>query len=464
MGQKLSRGGVNEAWLRPSGMYPTSDVNLKKLRRLILKGKLAPCYPAQEEEPKLNDEALDECPICFQYYPSINRSRCCGKGICTECFLQVKAPVGSSTTYCPFCKSASYAVEYRGPRSASERRQERAEEQRVIEMRIRTEQGPEPPPPEADRPSAPPEGLIVVGGGAPSETETEDLMLQEALALSAREYEEEQQRRRSDGRAGGAESPDGASSIMDEIIAMMGLRDADAQRCGQSDPGSLLDDVVAMMLANGPAAGEEAGARAAEGRHDTRALEAYLLPQEEGQLPEQEVVVGVVLTGGPDPPPHGLWPPAGENQRRIVGGSGGGGSGGGGLDHAEVELEEVLDPRAGRGLPDSLIQDAVRRGDLAVLARLEGDDSRVIQRVRVSDQVEQWSRPHAAASGRFLDDERVEEAVARGDAEARTRTTTDGPRRGAVQDAIDDADARWRAVLEAQDAALRRLYSGGCPS
>lgn len=33
---------------------------------------------------------LEECPICFLYYPVLNTSLCCQKRVCTECFLQVK--------------------------------------------------------------------------------------------------------------------------------------------------------------------------------------------------------------------------------------------------------------------------------------------------------------------------------------------------------------------------------------
>lgn len=52
MGLKLSRAApVEERWLRPTGLYPDADVDLKKLRRLILDRKLAPCYEGLDEEP-----------------------------------------------------------------------------------------------------------------------------------------------------------------------------------------------------------------------------------------------------------------------------------------------------------------------------------------------------------------------------------------------------------------------------
>ncbi|CAI5497604.1 unnamed protein product [Closterium sp. Naga37s-1] len=41
--------------------------------------RLAPRY-AERDEPSGD---LDECPICFLYYPSLNTSRCCKKRLCT---------------------------------------------------------------------------------------------------------------------------------------------------------------------------------------------------------------------------------------------------------------------------------------------------------------------------------------------------------------------------------------------
>uniref|UniRef100_A0A0E0Q0Z0 RING-type domain-containing protein n=1 Tax=Oryza rufipogon TaxID=4529 RepID=A0A0E0Q0Z0_ORYRU len=62
-----------------------SDVDSGRLRRLIRSGDLAPCFDAAEDDAGLDED----CPICFYFYPSLNRSKCCGKGICTECFLQL---------------------------------------------------------------------------------------------------------------------------------------------------------------------------------------------------------------------------------------------------------------------------------------------------------------------------------------------------------------------------------------
>ncbi|XP_022854031.1 uncharacterized protein LOC111375438 isoform X3 [Olea europaea var. sylvestris] len=62
------------------------------------------------------------------------------KGICTECFLQMKTPNSTRPTQCPFCKTSNYAVEYRGVKTKEEKGLEQIEEQRVIEAKIRMRQ------------------------------------------------------------------------------------------------------------------------------------------------------------------------------------------------------------------------------------------------------------------------------------------------------------------------------------
>ncbi|KAI8011009.1 E3 ubiquitin-protein ligase DA2 [Camellia lanceoleosa] len=127
---------VDEKYTRPQRLYQHRDVDHKKLRKLILDSKLAPCYPGDEE----CGFDLEECPICFLCYPNLNRSRCCTKGICTECFLQMKTLNSTRPTQCPFCKTLNYAVEYRGVKTKEEKGIEQIEEQRVIEAKIRMRQ------------------------------------------------------------------------------------------------------------------------------------------------------------------------------------------------------------------------------------------------------------------------------------------------------------------------------------
>ncbi|KAK1325763.1 hypothetical protein QJS10_CPA01g01829 [Acorus calamus] len=63
MGNKLvkKRQMVEDKYTRPQGLYQHKDVDHKKLRKLILDSKLAPCFPG-DEECALD---LEECPICF---------------------------------------------------------------------------------------------------------------------------------------------------------------------------------------------------------------------------------------------------------------------------------------------------------------------------------------------------------------------------------------------------------------
>lgn len=113
------RARIPDTLCHPSGLYgSTSDkVDQKRLKRLIVEGKLAPFFPGRDDpapqgappeqrtlvrkllkqkgQPVPSSSAepmpLEECPICFLYYPLMNTSRCCGKRVCTDCFLQVCA-------------------------------------------------------------------------------------------------------------------------------------------------------------------------------------------------------------------------------------------------------------------------------------------------------------------------------------------------------------------------------------
>ncbi|MCL7035309.1 hypothetical protein MKW94_017850 [Papaver nudicaule] len=143
MGNKICssrRNMVEERFTRPQRLIgQPSYVDYKKLRKLILNEKLAPCFDGIEDisDDNSNSDDLEECPICFFLYPSLNRSRCCMKGICTECFLQMKPSPVTQLTQCPFCKCSSYTVEYRGARTKEEKCIEQAQEQKVMEAKIR---------------------------------------------------------------------------------------------------------------------------------------------------------------------------------------------------------------------------------------------------------------------------------------------------------------------------------------
>ncbi|KAF9088686.1 SNF1-interacting protein [Mortierella sp. AD031] len=71
--------------------------------------------PDSEREMRRLYQGAIECPICFLYYPrNINRTRCCDKPMCTECFVQLKrlesAPTESPA--CPYCVEPHFGVIY----------------------------------------------------------------------------------------------------------------------------------------------------------------------------------------------------------------------------------------------------------------------------------------------------------------------------------------------------------------
>ena len=106
------------------------------LKRMIVDRKLAPFYRGDDDDS--GDK--EECPICMLNFPGgLNRSNCCQKGICSECYVQV-VPRASKAASCPFCKAAGYTTSYRGPMNAVERERIQREEQRVIEMQIQVSQ------------------------------------------------------------------------------------------------------------------------------------------------------------------------------------------------------------------------------------------------------------------------------------------------------------------------------------
>jgi len=121
----------------PTGLYgELRNWDLKVIRRLILNKKLAPLYVGEEKE---ESPELEECPICFLFYPGgLNRSTCCKKGICTECLLQIKSP--NVLTNCPFCNRSGYSSTFSGPLSKEEREKLAEEQQKVIELKIRMRQ------------------------------------------------------------------------------------------------------------------------------------------------------------------------------------------------------------------------------------------------------------------------------------------------------------------------------------
>eukprot|EP00736_Rhodelphis_marinus_P010564 Rmarinus@m.23398 len=140
MGNSLKKDSrARDLPVKPTGLYQHCEWEQKTVKRLIFDRKLAPRYSGCETPE--NDE-FEECPICFLHYPGgLNRTKCCRKGICTECHLQIKKP-SVRHTVCPFCNARAYGVTFKGPLSAEEKERDKMEEQKVIaaEGRVRDEE------------------------------------------------------------------------------------------------------------------------------------------------------------------------------------------------------------------------------------------------------------------------------------------------------------------------------------
>lgn len=130
---------VDGGYVVSQGVYsaaPTYDKQV--VRELIVQRRLAPFFPAVDEE-----EDASECPICFLCFPTqLNRSRCCLQPICTECFVQIQRvdpthsmPPSSQPAMCPFCVAPEFGVVYDPPQTsdASARPQQKQEAEEAIE-------------------------------------------------------------------------------------------------------------------------------------------------------------------------------------------------------------------------------------------------------------------------------------------------------------------------------------------
>lgn len=104
----MGQGSSASASLPPRKMYPSKRYlwNDAALARAISAGFLAP----------LGDSTADpapgrgECQICYRFYTRINRTKCCGEHICTECVSVIAAPPPEKSV-CPFCRREHVSVE-----------------------------------------------------------------------------------------------------------------------------------------------------------------------------------------------------------------------------------------------------------------------------------------------------------------------------------------------------------------
>mmetsp|Transcript_17276 Transcript_17276/g.25695 ORF Transcript_17276/g.25695 Transcript_17276/m.25695 type:complete len:258 (-) Transcript_17276:123-896(-) len=120
MGQLLNSRTVESRHCTPiNDLYPTCPWDAKVLKKTIVDKQLAPIFKGEQDAGK----GLEECPICFLWYPGgLNRVKCCKQSICTECFTQIKKPAAS--VMCPFCTQEGFDVSFRGPKTDEELREE----------------------------------------------------------------------------------------------------------------------------------------------------------------------------------------------------------------------------------------------------------------------------------------------------------------------------------------------------
>ena len=57
---------VDPKYTMPCGLYVHKSIDMSRLRKLILAGRLAPCYTGLEE---CADGTMEECPICMLVRP-----------------------------------------------------------------------------------------------------------------------------------------------------------------------------------------------------------------------------------------------------------------------------------------------------------------------------------------------------------------------------------------------------------
>ncbi|CAO1618059.1 unnamed protein product [Parajaminaea phylloscopi] len=114
---------VDGGALEPQGVYTgPQDYSHDVVKTAIVQRKLMPFYKGVDDEDTYaaSHQHVSECPICFLYYPStLNRTRCCGQPVCTECFVQIKRadpnhtnPPSSQPAECPFCTADNFGVVY----------------------------------------------------------------------------------------------------------------------------------------------------------------------------------------------------------------------------------------------------------------------------------------------------------------------------------------------------------------
>jgi len=78
--------------------------------------------------------------LFFFFIGGLNKSKCCNKGVCSECFLKIQnSPTAAQP--CPFCKSTSYEVVYSGPPTREEIESRMKENEKYFEIEEKVKKG-----------------------------------------------------------------------------------------------------------------------------------------------------------------------------------------------------------------------------------------------------------------------------------------------------------------------------------
>jgi len=105
IGHRLCKTQVQDKFLLPQLAQSLEASDARLFKKLVQRGRLAPFYPGHGEQnaeatvntfpsPCLTSSPMQlmECPICCVYYSVMNKTKCCGQRICSECIVQVHPP------------------------------------------------------------------------------------------------------------------------------------------------------------------------------------------------------------------------------------------------------------------------------------------------------------------------------------------------------------------------------------
>ncbi|KAJ6231742.1 protein sip5 [Anaeramoeba flamelloides] len=106
------------------------------VKKQILQKKLSPLF-----EPSGNSTKFSNCvcSICYYYFPILNQTHCCNKGICTECYLQIQPKKqATSKDLCPFCRKNSFKIKYnlREARSTNHKKKTKKQQKTKEKMKL----------------------------------------------------------------------------------------------------------------------------------------------------------------------------------------------------------------------------------------------------------------------------------------------------------------------------------------